>query len=318
MPALLNMTCSPPNVLDGEVDERLHLVGFGDVGALEDSVGAQCRGRRLAAGLVDVGDHDLGAFGDESLGAVPNPMPEEPPVTTATLPASSLVMVPACQRTCHGTATTAFVHSAGSRRGGGRGRTQWWLAHRSSRTSSGLCSKGLPPGAVYALVALGFVLTYKTSGVFNLAFGAQAYVSAAMFFKPHGRAGAGAPRRRSSCRSFVLAPAARARARAADLPPPAHGVGGAEAGGHHRVCRSPSRPCSTSWPSFKAVAGRTPEGIVPDGANVFYDPFGVYAFSRNELVAMGVARRGHVGARRAVPVHARSACACGPWSRARG
>src|SRR5690242_11542685 len=43
--------------------------------------------------------------------------------------------------------------------------------------------QGLPPGAVYALVAIGFVLTYKTSGVFNLAFGAQAYASAAMYYK---------------------------------------------------------------------------------------------------------------------------------------
>ena len=43
--------------------------------------------------------------------------------------------------------------------------------------------QGTPPGAVFALVALGFVLTYKTSGVFNLAFGAQAYVSAGMYFK---------------------------------------------------------------------------------------------------------------------------------------
>src|SRR4051795_8965523 len=43
--------------------------------------------------------------------------------------------------------------------------------------------QGGPPGVVYALVAIGFVLTYKTSGVFNLAFGAQAYVSAAMYFK---------------------------------------------------------------------------------------------------------------------------------------
>ncbi len=43
--------------------------------------------------------------------------------------------------------------------------------------------QGTPPGAVYALVAIGFVLTYKTSGVFNLAFGAQAYVSAAVYFK---------------------------------------------------------------------------------------------------------------------------------------
>ena len=43
--------------------------------------------------------------------------------------------------------------------------------------------QGMPAGTVYALVALGFVLTYKTSGVFNLAFGAQAYVSAAMYFQ---------------------------------------------------------------------------------------------------------------------------------------
>ena len=43
--------------------------------------------------------------------------------------------------------------------------------------------QGTPPGTVYALIAIGFVLTYKTSGVFNLAFGAQAYMSAAMFFK---------------------------------------------------------------------------------------------------------------------------------------
>ena len=45
--------------------------------------------------------------------------------------------------------------------------------------------QGAPPGTVYALVALGFVLAYKTSGVFNLAFGAQAYVSAVFYFKAH-------------------------------------------------------------------------------------------------------------------------------------
>src|SRR3990167_5873708 len=43
--------------------------------------------------------------------------------------------------------------------------------------------QGTPPGTVFALIALGFVLTYKTSGVFNLAFGAQAYISAAMYFQ---------------------------------------------------------------------------------------------------------------------------------------
>jgi ABC-type branched-subunit amino acid transport system permease subunit len=41
---------------------------------------------------------------------------------------------------------------------------------------------GIPFGFVYALVGVGLVLTYKTSGVFNLAFGAQAYVSAAIFY----------------------------------------------------------------------------------------------------------------------------------------
>src|SRR6266540_4256089 len=45
--------------------------------------------------------------------------------------------------------------------------------------------QGTPPGTVFALIALGFVLTYKTSGVFNLAFGAQAYISAAMYFQAH-------------------------------------------------------------------------------------------------------------------------------------
>ena len=43
--------------------------------------------------------------------------------------------------------------------------------------------EGFPVGCVYALVAVGLVLTYKTSGVFNLAFGAQAFLSAAVFLK---------------------------------------------------------------------------------------------------------------------------------------
>ena len=41
---------------------------------------------------------------------------------------------------------------------------------------------GLPVGCVFALLAVGLVLNYKTSGVFNLAFAAQAYVSAAVFY----------------------------------------------------------------------------------------------------------------------------------------
>jgi branched-chain amino acid transport system permease protein len=40
---------------------------------------------------------------------------------------------------------------------------------------------GVPFGCVFALMAVGLVLTYKASGIFNLAFGAQAFVSALAF-----------------------------------------------------------------------------------------------------------------------------------------
>jgi len=40
----------------------------------------------------------------------------------------------------------------------------------------------VPIGCVYALVAVGLVLTYKTSGVFNLAFSGQAFLSGAVFY----------------------------------------------------------------------------------------------------------------------------------------
>jgi branched-chain amino acid transport system permease protein len=43
--------------------------------------------------------------------------------------------------------------------------------------------QGFPIGCVFALVAVGFVLTYKVSGVFNLAFGAQAFVAAAVYYQ---------------------------------------------------------------------------------------------------------------------------------------
>jgi branched-chain amino acid transport system permease protein len=43
--------------------------------------------------------------------------------------------------------------------------------------------EGAPIGCVYALVAVGLVLTYKTSGVFNLAFSAQAFACGAVFYE---------------------------------------------------------------------------------------------------------------------------------------
>jgi branched-subunit amino acid ABC-type transport system permease component len=41
---------------------------------------------------------------------------------------------------------------------------------------------GLPYGCVFGVLGMGLVLTYQTSGVFNLAFGAQAYASALVFY----------------------------------------------------------------------------------------------------------------------------------------
>jgi branched-subunit amino acid ABC-type transport system permease component len=147
--------------------------------------------------------------------------------------------------------------------------------------------QGLPPGTVYALIALGFVLTYKTSGVFNLAFGAQAYVSAIAYYKTHTEWGwpivpafivsvlllapaLGLVLERLIFRYLRTAPAAAKLVISLGL--------------------------TLALPNlfdlifnFESVGGVTPVGIVPDGANVFYDPFGVYPFSRNELVAMAVA-----------------------------
>ncbi len=147
--------------------------------------------------------------------------------------------------------------------------------------------QGTPPGTVYALIALGFVLTYKTSGVFNLAFGAQAYISAAMFFQ--ARVEWDWPILPALIVSvFVLAPAIGLVLERLIFR-------------HLRTGSSVAKlvvalGLSVALPNlfdlvvgFEAVAGRTPRGIVADGASVFYDPFGVYAFSRDELMAIGVA-----------------------------
>ena len=144
--------------------------------------------------------------------------------------------------------------------------------------------QGAPPGTVYALVAVGFVLTYKTSGVFNLAFGAQAYVSAIVYFKAHTEWGWPAlPAVMVSV--LLLAPT----------------LGFALEWGIFRYLRTAPAVAklvvtiglTIALPAMFGVlidyaptTGLIPEGVVPDGNSVFYDPFGVYAFSRNELVAM--------------------------------
>jgi branched-subunit amino acid ABC-type transport system permease component len=147
--------------------------------------------------------------------------------------------------------------------------------------------QGTPSGTVFALIALGFVLTYKTSGIFNLAFGAQAYISAAMYFK--ARVEWGWPIVPAVVVSVVL------------LAPAIGLVLERLIFRHLRTASSVAKlvvaiGLSVALPNlfdlvanFAAVAGRTPVGIVADGATVFYDPFGVYSLSRDELTAMVVA-----------------------------
>ncbi len=147
--------------------------------------------------------------------------------------------------------------------------------------------QGTPPGTVYALLGLGLVLTYKTSGVFNLALGAQAYVSAAMYF--HARTVWDWPTVPALVLAvFVLAPGLgivlerlvfRHLRTASSIAKLVVTIGLAVA----------LPPLFDLVVNFQAVAGTTPLGIVPGGATVFYDPFGVYSLSRNELTAIGVA-----------------------------
>ena len=152
--------------------------------------------------------------------------------------------------------------------------------------------QGTPPGAVYALIALGFVLTYKTSGVFNLAFGAQAYISAALYFK--ARTSWGWPIAPALILSvFVLAPLVGLILERLIFR-------------HLRTSSAVSKLVVTiglsvalpelfNWAArFTAVAGRQITGIVPDGAGVFYDPFGLYRYNRDELAMMAVVLVGTV------------------------
>ncbi|MGH9098792.1 MAG: ABC transporter permease subunit, partial [Acidimicrobiales bacterium] len=45
----------------------------------------------------------------------------------------------------------------------------------------GFAVPGVPYGCAYAVFAVGLVLTYQTTGVFNFGYGAQAYASAFVF-----------------------------------------------------------------------------------------------------------------------------------------
>ncbi len=147
--------------------------------------------------------------------------------------------------------------------------------------------QGTPPGTVYALVALGFVLAYKTSGVFNLAFGAQAYGSAVVYFTARTQW------HWSILPAFVVSVIVLA---------PLLGfllewlvfrhlrTAPAVAKLVVSIGLSVALPAAVDLAThFEPHGSIVIEGIVPKGASVFYNVLGVYKFSRDELVAMAVA-----------------------------
>ena len=144
--------------------------------------------------------------------------------------------------------------------------------------------QGAPPGAAYALIAVGFVLTYKTSGVFNLAFGAQAYVSAIVYHRLHAELG------------WSIAPAVIV---AVVLLAPALGFALEWLVFRHlRTASAAAKLIVTigltvALPALADIVVNlnspvAPQGIVPNGNGVFYDVLGLYSYSRNDLAAMAV------------------------------
>ena len=138
-------------------------------------------------------------------------------------------------------------------------------------------------GSVYALLAIGLVLAYKTSGIFNLAYGAQAFVSAAVYYDLRVRHELPIPLALLVA-VFVVAPLLGLL-----------------------LDRSLFRYLRTAPPIARLVTvlgllvaipqvlklwfGQSPqygtEGIVPDGDRA-YNPFGDVFVTRNDLATIGV------------------------------
>ena len=64
---------------------------------------------------------------------------------------------------------------------------------------------GIATGAVYGLAGMGLVLTYKTSGIFNFAYGSLAALTVFVFYCLHVQHGMAWPLAAALC-LFVLAP----------------------------------------------------------------------------------------------------------------
>jgi branched-chain amino acid transport system permease protein len=142
---------------------------------------------------------------------------------------------------------------------------------------------GLSYGSVYALLAVGLVLAYKTSGIFNLAYGAQAFVSGAVYYDTRVRHHWSIPL------AFILAVLIVA---------PALGILLDRVLFRHlRTASSVARLVTVlgllvAIPQIlKLWFGQNPaygtSGIVPNGDHT-YNPFGTVFVNRDDLATIGV------------------------------
>jgi branched-subunit amino acid ABC-type transport system permease component len=142
---------------------------------------------------------------------------------------------------------------------------------------------GMSYGSVYALLAVGLVLTYKTSGIFNLAYGAQAFVAGAVYYDVRVRHQWSIPL------AFILAVL---------VVSPLLGI---------LLDRGLFRYLRTASPAAKLVTvlgllvaipqilklwfGQNPQygtsGIVPHGDKA-YNPFGTVFVSRDDIATIGI------------------------------
>ena len=142
---------------------------------------------------------------------------------------------------------------------------------------------GMSYGSVYALLAVGLVLAYKTSGIFNLAYGAQAFVSGAVYYDTRVRHHWPIPF------AFILAVLVIA---------PALGIFLDRVLFRHLRTAPAVAKLVTVLGLLVAVPqilklwfGQNPQygpqGIVPNGDHA-YNPFGTVFVSRDDLATIGV------------------------------
>jgi branched-chain amino acid transport system permease protein len=142
---------------------------------------------------------------------------------------------------------------------------------------------GMSYGSVYALLAVGLVLTYKTSGIFNLAYGAQAFVAGAVYFDMRVRHNLPIPV------AFLVA---------VFVVSPLLGVFLERALFRYLRTATPVARLVTTLALLVAIPqilklwfGQNPQygtqGIVPGGDHA-YNPFGTVFVSRDDLATIGV------------------------------